>query len=102
MEGRVGTWRTVREIVVVLDKPPEVPLTVTVTVPVLAVVLAVSVKTLVLAVLVGLKDAVTPPGNPEADRATVPVNPPCGLIVIVLVPLAPCKIVRLLGEAESA
>jgi hypothetical protein len=89
-------------MVVVLDKPPEVPLTVTMTVPVLAVALAVSVKTLVFAVLVVLKDAVTPLGNPEADKATVPVNPPCGLTVIVLVPLAPCEIVRLLGEAESA
>jgi hypothetical protein len=55
---------------------PDVPLTVTVMVPVVAVVLAVSVKVLVLAVLVGLKDAVTPLGRPEADKLTLPVKPP--------------------------
>ena len=55
---------------------PDVPLMVTVTVPVVAVVLAVSVNVLVLAVLVGLKDAVTPLGRPEADKLTLPVKPP--------------------------
>jgi hypothetical protein len=55
---------------------PDVPLTATVTVPVVAVVLAVSVRVLVLAVLVGLKDAVTPLGRPEADKLTLPVKPP--------------------------
>jgi hypothetical protein len=49
---------------------------------------------------VGLKEAVTPVGNPEADRLTLPVNPFCGVIVTALAPLAPCVTVRLLGKAE--
>ena len=61
---------------VVFDKLPDVPLIVTVTVPVVAVVLAVSVNVLVVAVLVGLKDAVTPLGRPDADKLTLPVKPP--------------------------
>jgi len=48
-----------------------------------------------------LKDALTPLGRPEADRLTVPLNPFCGVTVIVLVPLAPCVMVKLLGEADS-
>ena len=86
--------------VVVLVKPATEPVMVTVTVPVAAVLLAVSVKVLVLAVLLGLNDAVTPPGRPDADKLTLPLKPPCGLTVIVLVPLVPCTIVKLLGDAE--
>jgi len=86
--------------VVVFDKLPEVPLTVTVAVPVVAVLLAVSVNVVVLAVLAGLKDAVTPVGNPVADKLTLPVKPFCGVTVMVLVPLPPCIIVRLFGDAE--
>jgi hypothetical protein len=65
----------VRETGVVFVKFPEVPVTVIVAVPVVAVLLAVSVNTLVLAVLAGLKDAVTPFGNPLADRLTLPLKP---------------------------
>jgi len=36
-----------------------------------------------------LNVAATPAGNPEADKLTLPVNPFSGLIVTVLVPLAP-------------
>jgi hypothetical protein len=79
---------------------PDVPVTVTVTVPVVAVLLAVSVNVLVLVVLLGLNEAVTPLGRPDADRLTLPVKPFCGVTVTVLVPLAPCTIVTLLGEAE--
>lgn len=43
--------------------------------PVAAVLLAVSVKELLLVVEAGLNDAVTPLGNPEADKETVPVKP---------------------------
>jgi hypothetical protein len=73
---------------------------VTVAVPVVAVLLAVSVTVLVLVVLPGLNKAVTPLGSPEADRLTLPLKPFCGATAIVLVPLAPCVIVKLLGEAE--
>ena len=85
---------------VVLVKLPEVPVMVTVTVPVVAVLLAVSVNVLVLVVLPGLNDAVTPLGRPDADKLTLPLKPFCGVTMMMLVPLAPCTTVTLLGEAE--
>ena len=96
-----GIGFTVREIVVALDKLPEVPMIVTVTVPVADVLVEVSVNVLMFAVLVGLKEADTPLGKPEADKLTLPLKPFCGVTVIVLVPLAPCVIVKLLGDTES-
>jgi hypothetical protein len=90
----------VREIVVVLVKLPEMPVMVTVTVPVVAVLLAVSVNVLVLVVLLGLNDAVAPLGSPEADKLTVPLKPFCGVTVMVLPSLAPCVMLRVLGDAE--
>jgi hypothetical protein len=75
--------------------------TVTVAVPVAAVLLAVSVNLLVLAVLVGLNDAVTPLGRPVADKLTLLLKPFCGVTVMVLVPLAPRRIVKFFGDAES-
>jgi hypothetical protein len=96
----VTPW-TVRETVVVFVKLPEVPLIITVTVPAVALLLAASVNVLVLVAPLGLKDAVTPLGRPVADKATLPLNPFCGVTVIKLVPLAPCAIVTLLGDAES-
>src|SRR5262249_46631177 len=100
--GSVGTERTVREIVVVFVKLPETPVMVTVAVPVVAVLPALSVRVLVFVVLVGLNDAVTPLGKPEADRLTLPLKLFCGLIVMVLVPAAPCVIVKLFGEPNRA
>ncbi len=85
---------------VVFVKLPDVPERVTVTVPVAAVLLAVSVNVLVLAVLLGLNDAVTPLGRPDADKLTLPLKPFCGVTVMVLTPLAPCVMLRLLGDAE--
>ena len=83
-----------------LVKLPEVPVMVTVAVPVVAVLLAVNVKALELVALVGLKDAVTPLGKPDAVKLTLPLKPFCGVTVIVLVPLAPCVIAKVLGDAE--
>jgi hypothetical protein len=91
----------VRRTVVVFIKLPEVPVMVTVTVTVDAVLLAVSVNMLALVVLVGLKEAVTPLGRPEADKLTLPLKPFCGVTVMVLVPLAPWVSAKLLGDAES-
>ena len=91
---------TVRLIEVVWVKPLDVPVTVTVAVPVAAVLLAVSVNTLEEVAGFGLKDAVTPLGKPEAEKVTLPVKPFDGVIVTVLVPLVPCVIVTLLGDAE--
>jgi len=90
----------VRETVVVFVKLPDEPVTVTVTVPVTAALLAVSVNVLVLVVLLGLNEAVTPLGRPDADKLTLPLKPFCGLTVMVLVPLAPCVMLRLLGDVE--
>jgi len=91
--------------VVVFVKLPDVPVTVTVTVPVVAVLLAVKVSVLLLAVLllavlVGLNEAVTPLGRPDADKLTLPLKPFCGVTVMVLVPVVPCAIVKLFGDAE--
>ena len=85
----MGAGPTVREMEVVPVKLPEVPEMVTKAVPIVAALPAVSVKVLVPVVLAGLKEAVTPVGNPDADRLTLPVNPFCGVIVTVLVPLVP-------------
>jgi hypothetical protein len=96
----VGINRTVREIVVVFVKLPDLPVTVTEAVPVAAVPLAVRVSVLVLDVLLGLNDAVTPLGRPDADKLTLLAKPFCGVTVMVLAPLAPCTIVKLFGDAE--
>ena len=97
-----GTGFTVRETVVEFAKLPEVPRTRTETVPVVAVLLAVSVNVLVPLVLLGLKDALTPRGRPEADKLTLPPKPPCGVTVMVEVTLAPRTTLKDLGEAERA
>ena len=70
-------------------KLPEVPVMVTVNVPVAAAPLAVSVKVLKVLVLLGLNDAVTPLGRPDADKLTLLLKPFCGVTVMVLAPLAP-------------
>jgi hypothetical protein len=80
---------TVRETGVVGVRLPEVPVTVTELVPVDAELLADNVRTLVVEVLVGLNDAVTPVGKLEAANATLPVNPFCGVTVIVVVTVPP-------------
>jgi hypothetical protein len=92
----------VSERVAALVKLTDVPVMVTEDVPVVAVALAVSVNVLVLAVLLGLKEAVTPLGRPEADKLTLPAKPFCGVTVIVLVPMVPCTRLMLAGDAERA
>ena len=54
---------------------PDVPVIVTVKVPVMAATLALSVNVLAPVVGFGLNNAVTPLGNPEADKLTFPLNP---------------------------
>jgi len=97
-----GGGVTVRVIVVVFVKLPDVPVIVTVTVAVVAVLLAASVNALVMVAGFGLNDALTPLGRPEADKLTLPLKPFCGVTVIVLVPVLPCMMLRLLGDAERA
>jgi hypothetical protein len=85
---------------VVFVNVPELPVTVTVELPGPAAALAVSVNVLMLVVLVGLNDAATPLGRPEADRLTLPLKPFCGATEMVLVALAPCVTLTLAGDAE--
>jgi hypothetical protein len=97
----VAVALTVRASVVVAVRLPEVPVMVTVEVPVVAVELAVRVSTLVPVVGFVPNAAVTPLGNPDAARVTLPVNPFRSVTLMVLVPLLPWVTVRLLGESES-
>lgn len=83
----------------VLVRLPEVPVMVTAAVPGEAELAALSVSVPGLVVLAGLNDAVTPVGRPDAARATAPVKPFCGVMVIMLVPLAPCATLTLAGDA---
>jgi hypothetical protein len=73
---------------VVVVSVPEVPVIVTVAGPKVAVLEAVNVSALLVVVLAGLNEAVTPVGKPLADSATEPVNPFAGTTVMVLFPLA--------------
>ena len=92
---------TVRASEVVAVRLPDVPVMVTVEVPVVAVALAVRVSTLVPVVGLVPKVAVTPLGKPDAASVTLPENPFRSVTVMVLLPLLPCVIVRLVGESES-
>src|SRR6202167_1042111 len=74
---------------------------VTVGEPVVAVLLALSGSTLVPLVGFVPNAAVTPLGRPDAAKVTLPLNPPTSVTVIVLVPLLPWVIVRLLGGSDS-
>src|ERR1019366_6476344 len=82
---KLGAGVTVRLIVVVLFKLPDVPVIVTVAVPVAAVTLAVRVSVLLLVAGLGLNAAVTPLGRPDAKRVTLPLKPFDGVMLIVLV-----------------
>ncbi len=73
--------------------PPPLAVTVTVLVPVVAVLLAEKVSVELplpgAAMLPGLKLAVTPEGKPEADNEIAELNPPLTEVEIVLVPEPP-------------
>ena len=84
-----ATAFTVRETVVVPVRVPDVPVTVTVAGPVVAVLLAVNVSVLLPVAGLGLNAAVTPFGSVDVLKLTLPLNPFCGVMLIVPVPLAP-------------
>jgi len=92
---------TVKLTVIVRVKVPEVPVTLTSTVPAAAVALAVSVNVVAEVVPLGLKEAVTPLGNPEAEKVTAPLKPLDGAMLISVVVLLPWRTVRLAGLAAS-
>jgi hypothetical protein len=91
----------VRENVVVLVRLPEVPVIEMENVPVAAVLLGAMVSVLLPVVLVGLKVAVTPLGTPEADNATVPLKPFCGVTETVVPALPVCAMLKLFGAADK-
>ena len=76
---------TVKLNVAVAKDVPEVPVTVTVLVPGVAPDAALKVATLVVAVVAGLNETVTPVGRVEVVSVTLPVKPFLGVTVIVLV-----------------
>lgn len=80
---------------------PETPVTVTVLVPVVAVLLAVNVSVLVPVAGFGLNAAVTPLPSPLADSVTLPAKPLVGWIVIVVVPCDDRVMVKLVGDAVN-
>jgi hypothetical protein len=87
-------------VVVFGELPDDVPVIVTGTDPVVAVPVAVNVSVLVVVVELGLNDALTPLGRPEADKSTTPLKPFAGVRVIVAVPEFPCAMLTLPGDAE--
>jgi hypothetical protein len=97
---KLGT-AIVRPIVVALFSVPEAPVTVTVVVPLTAVLAAASVRVLEPLVLEGLKDAVTPFGRPVADRLTLALKPFAGVTVIVLTALLPAETESVAADEES-
>jgi hypothetical protein len=96
---------TVSVIVVECVVEPDVPVMVTVAVPVVAVDEAVSVSVDVALPFAGgvtgfvENDAVTPLGRPDALNVVAELNPFRLVMVMVLVPLEPCVTVTELGEA---
>lgn len=84
-----ATAFTVSETVVVAVRVPEVPVTVTVAGPVVAVGVAENVSVLLAVAGFGLIVAATPFGSVDVLKVTLPLNPFCGVMLIVLVPLAP-------------
>jgi hypothetical protein len=80
---------TVSVIDAVALRPPDVPFTLNAVVPMAAVLSATRVRTLVVVVPGGLKEAFTPGGKPEADRTTLSAKPFCPSTVTVVVLLPP-------------
>jgi hypothetical protein len=66
---------TSRSIVVLVERLPELPLTVIAYFPDATEGPAISVSVLVVLVLAGLKAALMPAGRPKAERLTVPLKP---------------------------
>lgn len=85
IESEKPVPRTVRGTAVDALKEPDDPLTTTSAIAYGAELAAFSVSTLVPVVEAGENDAVTPLGRPEAVSATLPLNPPRSLTVMVVV-----------------
>jgi len=81
---------------------PLAPITVRLAVPAVAVADAAKVRVLTVVVEAGLKLAVTPPGRPLTLSATLPVNPPLGMTLIVLLAVPPCVTAALVADKEKS
>src|SRR5437016_2994984 len=83
--------------------PPPLAVTVTLLVPVVAVLPALKVKVELplpgAAIEVGLKVAVTPAGNAEVESEIAELNPPLTDVEIVVLPELPWVTDKLVGEA---
>lgn len=79
---------------------PEVPVMVTVKVPIAAVAPTPRVSVVEAGSGLELKNAVTPLGRPDAEKVTLPVKPFRGETVMALKPEVPCTMARLAGDAE--
>jgi hypothetical protein len=90
----------VSPMVVALVSAPEAPFTIAVYVPGVTVLLALKVREVLAVVLDGLKAAVTPLGNPDTAKLTLPLNPFEPATLMVLLPLPVRATVRLMGEEE--
>ena len=88
-------------IIAVLLKVPEVPVMLTLNVPIAAVAPAPRVRVVEAGSGLELKDAVTPLGSPDAEKVTLPVKPFRGVTVMALKPEVPCTMAKLAGEVES-
>jgi hypothetical protein len=84
----------------VLVRLPDFPVIVIFVVPAAAPAAADNVRVLEPVVLAGLKDPVTPDGNPETLSATVPVNPFAGTTVMGFATLEPCATETVASPAE--
>lgn len=90
VSAKAGAAFTVTETVVDAVNALEVPVTVTVVVPVAAVLAAENVTWLEPLVGFVANTAVTPLGRPLAARVTLPLNPFAGVTVMVSATLLPC------------
>ena len=90
----------VNVIAVVWVRVPDVPVTVMVDVPVVATLLAFRVSVLEVVAELGLNVAVTPFGGVEADKLTLELKLLSLFTVMVVVPLFPRAMLRLVGEAD--
>jgi hypothetical protein len=71
-----------------------------VNVPSVAVALLLKVSVLALVAGVGPNEVVTPLGTPTVKNVTLPVKPPVGFMVMVVVPFADTGMVTLVGDAD--
>jgi hypothetical protein len=95
---KVGAY-TPRTRVEVTVRLPDVPVMVTLYWPTGTELLAVKVSVLLPVVGLGVKEAVTPLGRPDAESATLPVNPYCEYTYTLEVPELPWPMLAL--DAES-